>query len=72
MDLVHGIHSLNGGDTELLMDIRWSAVQILIVALKTSDRWSLASPEFGFDDEEAFGCHARLVSLNEPKTGQNV
>ncbi|PWA84775.1 ATPase [Artemisia annua] len=33
-------------------------VHILIVVLKTSDRLSLASPEFGFDDE-AVGCHAR-------------
>ena len=35
MDLVHEIRSLNGGDTELLMDIRWSVVLILIVVLKT-------------------------------------
>ncbi|PWA97505.1 hypothetical protein CTI12_AA028730 [Artemisia annua] len=63
--LVHEIHSLNGQDTELLMDIRWSAVQILIVTLKTNDRLSLAFPEFGFDDEEAFGCHARWKKYTE-------
>nr|GEU87507.1 midasin isoform X1 [Tanacetum cinerariifolium] len=64
-DLVREIRSLNGGDTELLMDIRWSAVQILIVVFKTSDIFSQVSPDFGFDDEEAFGCHARWKKFTE-------
>lgn len=77
MDLVHEIATLNGGgDAKLLMDIRWSAAQILTVVFQMSDRViridksDMVSSDFGFDNEEAFACLLRFVSTT--LTGQNV
>lgn len=69
MDLIHEITSLNNGEnTEILMDIRWCAVQTLTMVLKMSDKFirksktsDMATSEFGFDDEKAYGCLLRLV-----------
>ncbi|XP_023760194.1 midasin [Lactuca sativa] len=66
MDLVHEITGFNGENTELLMDIRWCAVQTLTMVLKMSDKFirksktsDMATSEFGFDDEKAYGCLLR-------------
>ncbi|KAI7735788.1 hypothetical protein M8C21_000550, partial [Ambrosia artemisiifolia] len=65
LDLVHEITSFDGENTELLLDIRWSVVQILTVVLKMSDRFSrknksdMLASDFGFDDEVAFACLLR-------------
>nr|KAJ0194819.1 hypothetical protein LSAT_V11C700343310 [Lactuca sativa] len=67
MDLIHEITSLNNGEnTEILMDIRWCAVQTLTMVLNMSDKFirksktsDLATSDFGFDDEKAYGCLLR-------------
>ncbi|KAI3759776.1 hypothetical protein L6452_07827 [Arctium lappa] len=65
LDLVHEITCFHGGHIELLVDVRWCTLQTLTVVLKMSDRFirkkmnDMATSDFKFDDEEAFGCLLR-------------
>nr|XP_043616411.1 midasin-like [Erigeron canadensis] len=66
LDFVHEITTFDGGNADLLMDIRWCAAQILTVVLKMNDGFvrknrtsDMVTSDFGFDDEEAFGCLLR-------------